>query len=134
MKKILLLTHGDFCKGIKTSLDVIISDSSMVDTLSVSVSDSPAEIKSRIQGYIDSVDPEIPVFILTDIPAGSTTTNAANYVPYRKNIYLITGLNLGMLLAFALQDVENGDVRENVMTILEEAKNTIIYVNDMFGQ
>ena len=134
MKKILLLTHGDFWKGIKTSLDVIISDSSMVDTLSVSVSDSPAEIKSRIQGYIDSVDSEIPVFILTDIPAGSTTTNAANYVPYRKNIYLITGLNLGMLLAFALQDVENGDVRENVMTILEDAKNTIIYVNDMFGQ
>ena len=74
------------------------------------------------------------MFILTDIPAGSTTTNAANYVPYRKNIYLITGLNLGMLLAFALQDVENGDVRENVMTILEDAKNTIIYVNDMFGQ
>lgn len=134
MKKILLLTHGEFSKGIKTSLDVIISDSSMVDAMSVGVSDSPAEIKERIQQYIDQVDEEVPIFILTDIPAGSTTTNAAQYVPYRNNIYLITGMNLGMLLAFALESVEEGNVRENVLSIIEDAKNTMVYVNDMFGQ
>ena len=134
MKKILLLTHGDFCKGIKNSLDVIISDSSMVDTLSVSVSDSPDEIKERIQNYIDSVSEDIPVFIITDIPAGSTTTNAANCVPYRNNIHLITGLNLGMLLAIALQPLEEGNVKENIHSLLEDAKETIVYVNDMFGQ
>ncbi len=134
MKKILLLTHGDFCKGIKNSLDVIISDSSMVDTLSVSVSDSPDEIKERIQNYIDSVSEDIPVFIITDIPAGSTTTNAANFVPYRNNIHLITGLNLGMLLAIALQPLEEGNVKENIHSLLEDAKETIVYVNDMFGQ
>lgn len=134
MKKILLLTHGDFCKGIKTSLDVIISDSSMVDTLSVNVSESPEEIKQNIQNYIDSVDKNIPIFIMTDIPAGSTTTNAANFLLYRDNIHLITGLNLGMLLAIALQPIEEGNVKENVHELLEDAKNTLVYVNDMLGQ
>lgn len=134
MKKILLLTHGEFCKGIKTSLDVIISDSTMVDTLVVGVSDSPAEIKENIKNYIDSVDKETPIFIITDIPAGSTTTNAAQFVPYRDNIHLITGLNLGLLLAIALQPVEEGNVRDNVHEMLEDAKNTLVYVNDMFGQ
>ena len=39
-----------------------------------------------------------------------------------------------MLLAIALQPVEEGNVRENIHSILEEAKNTIVYVNDMFSQ
>ncbi len=134
MKKILLLTHGTFCEGIKNSLDVIISDSTMVDTLSVSVSDSPEEIRQRIQQYIDSVSAEIPIFILTDIPAGSTTTNAAQFIPYRENIHLITGMNLGMLLAIALQPIEDGNVKDNVHAILSDAKETLVYVNDMFGQ
>lgn len=134
MKKILLLTHGDFCKGIKSSLDVIISDSSMVDVLSVSVSDSPEEIRNNIQSYIDSIDKDIPIFIITDIPAGSTTTNAVQYLLYRDNIHLITGLNLGMLLAVALQPIEEGNIKENVHELLEDAKNTLVYVNDMLSQ
>ena len=134
MKKILLVTHGQFCEGIKSSLDVIISDSSMVDTIAITVSESPDEIKEKIKNYIDTVDEKTPIFIITDIPAGSTTTNAANFVPYRENIHLVTGLNLGMLLAIALQPVEEGNVKENIHSILEEAKNTIVYVNDMFSQ
>lgn len=47
MKKILLVTHGQFCEGIKSSLDVIISDSSMVDTIAITVSESPDEIKEN---------------------------------------------------------------------------------------
>lgn len=134
MKKILLLTHGDFCKGIKTSLDVVISDSSMIDTLSVTASDSPSEIKEKIKNYIEPIDKNIPIFILTDIPAGSTTTNAAQFLVHRNNIHLITGLNLGLLLAIVLQPIEEGNIQENIHIILEDAKDTLKYVNDMFGQ
>ena len=71
---------------------------------------------------------------MTDIPAGSTTTNAAQFIPYRENIHLITGMNLGMLLAIALQPIEDGNVKDNVHAILSDAKETLVYVNDMFGQ
>lgn len=134
MKKILVITHGNLCEGLKSSMEVIMGDSSMIDTISVTVSDSPQTIQDKIQAYIDATAIQTPIFILTDIPAGSTTTVSAPYMLARANIYIISGLNLGMLLAIAMQNVEEGDIKANIKDILEEAKSTIMFVNDQLQQ
>ncbi|SJZ38300.1 PTS sugar transporter subunit IIA [Anaerorhabdus furcosa] len=134
MKKILVITHGTFAEGIKESVNVIMGDNSMIDTLCVTVSSSPEEVKESIANYMNQVDANIPVLVLTDIPAGSTTACAAPMLAEYPMMHVISGLNLGMMLAFAMQAVEDGDIHENIRNILEDAKNTMLYINDVFSE
>ena len=63
--------------------------------------------------------------------------------PYNKSRHSVVAVSYthldvykrqGMLLAIALQPIEDGNVKDNVHAILSDAKETLVYVNDMFGQ
>lgn len=134
MKKILAMTHGKFCEGICSSLKVIAGDEDSVDVLSVMESDAPATVQERLKAYLDAIPEDMPVFILTDIPAGSTTTLACPFMMERKNVHLISGLNLGMLLTLVLTPIEDSeDIAAAIHTLLDEARETITYINEKFA-
>ncbi|MEG0077093.1 PTS sugar transporter subunit IIA [Anaerorhabdus sp.] len=133
MKKILVITHGTFAEGIKESVNVIMGDNSMIDTYCVTVSSSPEEVKQSISDYMSQIEKHIPVLVLTDIPAGSTTACSAPLLAEYPNMHLVSGLNLGMMLAFAMQAIEEGDIDENIRNVIDDAKNTMLYINDVFN-
>ncbi|MFV0479399.1 MAG: PTS sugar transporter subunit IIA [Anaerorhabdus sp.] len=133
MKKILVITHGTFALGIKESIKVIMGDNSMIDTICVTESCSPAEIKGKIAEYMESVLKDIPVIALTDIPGGSTTASIAPFLLNYTNLYVVSGLNLAIMLAVAIQAVEEGDIKENIRKIIDDAKTTMLFVNDVFS-
>ena len=51
------------------------------------------------------------------------------FIGENKNIYIISGKNLGMMMAMVTQDL-NEDTENKIKQIIEECKQTIIYVND----
>lgn len=136
MKRIIVLTHGKLCEGIVTALDVIAQGHEGIDTISVGLSESPDEIVDMLKHKIISYDNEDTIIVATDIPAGSTTTNAIRTLSEMNEhpFHIITGLNLGMMLALALQDINHDNVNESLKDIVSQAKETIVYVNDMLGQ
>jgi mannose/fructose-specific phosphotransferase system component IIA len=131
MKRILILTHGKFADGIADSLRMI-SGIEDISTISISDADSPTDVKARIDAFIAEAEPEDHLIVLTDIQGGSSTQAAFPYLQTQKNLHLVTGLNLGLLLEIALSGEE--DVASSIEKAVENAKTSIVYLNKILDK
>ena len=52
MKKILIITHGDLCKGYNSALEVITTQKDKVDVIGIHPEDNQEVITSKIDNYI----------------------------------------------------------------------------------
>ncbi|MEF9920351.1 MAG: hypothetical protein RR945_03660 [Erysipelotrichaceae bacterium] len=130
MKKILILTHGEYANGILNSLVMISGQQPNVTTICIRDEDTPDFITNEISNYFDTTSIEDIKIIITDIPGGSSTRVALPFACNDKNIYLITGLNLALLLEIVLNPSEE-HIEEQIKNAIENAKDSIMYLNDM---
>ncbi len=92
--------HGTFAAGIVSAVEQITGRG---DTF-VSVSNSDLgldDIKQSIQHALDASGARV---IFTDLPAGSCTMAARRLMREQPELLLVTGVNLSLLLDFAMQD------------------------------
>lgn len=130
MKHILLLTHGTFAEGIKASAELITGACDFVTTMCIGADDAPQTVSTQIREYLDML-PETDVkIIITDIPGGSTTQGALPFTSDEKNVYVITGLNLGLLLELIL-GCNSDDLDADLHRALKNAQDTIQLLNDL---
>ncbi|WP_294705572.1 hypothetical protein [uncultured Fusobacterium sp.] len=132
MKNIILVTHGELAIGILSSLKLIYGEVENIGTVIITASENMGEIKERIYKKIKEFNNDFPTIIITDITNGSTTQVGLSIMSERKNIYLISGLNLGLLLEVILGDFtqEEDKNKELLREIVENAKETISFLND----
>ena len=136
MKNVILVTHGDFAKGILTSMELVLGRIENVDFVSISAQERIPEIAAAIEAKINAFCNEESTVILSDIAGGSTTRAAMELLGKKEKIYLITGLNLGLLLEVALLSL-NGDEqsdRQVLRDVVERSKSTIYLVNDIMDR
>ena len=132
MKNILMLTHGNFADGIKSSLEVICGSDMGVSSLCVSVSDTLETVSAKIKEYLESCPDNEEKVIITDIPGGSTTSAAIHFVNTEKKVYVVTGLNLGLLLEIVMNQEE--DASAAIATIVKNAKETMLFLNPVMDE
>lgn len=132
MKNIILLTHGEFSKGIAQSCRFILGDVPNLTALSITLDESIEQTKAMIEDAWKDFGNSAPTILITDIPGGSTTQSSISVLSEHPDFYLVSGLCLGMLLSLAM--LELTDDREenlrNIRTVVEEAKDTLMLVND----
>lgn len=135
MKNIILVTHADFAKGILTSLELVVGKTENIDFVSISARETIPEITAMIEAKIDGFHNDACTVIISDI-AGGSTTRAAMELLVRRNIYLITGLNLGLLLEVALLPLSGEDSldRQALKNAIESSKSTMSLVNDTMDE
>ena len=97
MSNIILLTHGDFSKGIAQSCRFILGEAANLIPLSITMETGIEEALGMLRDALAKFEEEEPVIILTDIPGGSTTQAAVRVLGDRDNLYLVSGMNLGLL-------------------------------------
>lgn len=133
MKQIILVTHGDFAKGILTSVKLVMGETDYIDFVSISAKETIPEITGMIETKMKNYSRDTITVIISDIAGGSTTRAAMELMDTKKSIYLITGLNLGLLLEIAMLPLcgeEQAD-RQALKSAVENAKNTMTLVNDL---
>ncbi|GEN94014.1 PTS sugar transporter subunit IIA [Pediococcus ethanolidurans] len=128
MRNILVLTHGEFANGIKDSLKLITGVSSL-NTLTISEDDTPKTIKEQIELFLENNKNSGEMIILTDIPGGSSTQFAFPYLKNYQNLYVVSELNLALLLEIVLSNEENTD--KLLHTAIDNAKASLTYLNDL---
>ena len=132
MKNIILLTHGEFSKGIAQSCRFILGDVPNLTALSITLDESVEQTKAMIEDAWKAFGNLGPTILITDIPGGSTTQSAIRILAEHPDFYLVSGLCLGLLLSLAM--LELTDDREenlkNIRAVVEEAKDTLMLVND----
>lgn len=133
MKNIILLTHGDFSKGIAQSCRFILGEVQNMTALSITLNETVDEVKAMVEEARAAFGNDGPTILLTDIPGGSTTQAGIRVMAERQDVYLVTGLNLGLLVSLILLEL-SGDYESNLAAIrhvVAEARETITLVNDM---
>lgn len=133
MKHIILLTHGEFSKGIAQSAEFILGKVPGLETLSITMDESIDMTIDKISNIIQGIAEREPIILITDIPGGSTTQAAIRSLEKYPDLYIISGLCLGMLIQLVLTDLSE-DREENLAMLrelVEEARETLMVVNDI---
>ncbi|KPI47306.1 PTS mannose transporter subunit IIA [Clostridioides difficile] len=129
MKKFLIATHGELSRELVDTSKLIIGSLNNVEyfcmTKDKSADDAEKEIRSILLNNKDSEK----FVVLTDVFGGSVANICTNLLLQGVKFELLTGVNLPMLLSTLLLAEE--DTKLLAKLSLEEAKNGIVYVNEL---
>ena len=130
MFRLLVASHGPLSKAIVESAALIAGEEAVKDikTISITMSTSYEETKELIDQAFMCYEHDDFILALTDVYGGSITRVLSEYVGTR-NLHIITGVNLGMLLeALFAKDMYGKD--ELITYLMKNGKDGIQYVND----
>lgn len=128
MRKILIATHGQFAKGMLSAGEIIVGKKN--DVTCLNAYSDVKNVKETIDAYFASLSPKDQVIILTDLFGGSVNQMLMPYTQ-KSNVYLITGVNLAMLLEILMIE-EDVTIDENLLReIVCNGQKQVMYVNDV---
>ncbi|MFM1581859.1 PTS sugar transporter subunit IIA [Helcococcus bovis] len=138
MFEIIIATHGSLSDGLKDSAKVIIGAVDNVHTLNLNPGDDVNKLNEEIIKYIDGFGRETGVLILTDLANASPYNQALLAInqlenEYQKNKYVISGVNLPVLIQAISDQLSEIKVEEAISTIYREGVDalTIWSMNDL---
>lgn len=130
MKNLILVSHGKFAEGLKTSLDMFAGDAvNRVHTLCLYNGESADDFKKKVNDFFDKqkFDSEAEFIVLADIIGGSPLTTFLGVFSERglmdKSVVL-GGMNFTMALTatVSLDTMSKEDIAKNA---LDEAKQAL---------
>lgn len=128
--KIIIATHGIFADGIYDSLSMIIGEKENIERLNAYV-DENKDYPKIIEDYVASHNyNESDLLVITDLYGGSVNNEFMKYLedyPF----YLVSGLNLGLLLEFAL--LQKPLSLELVKETIAKSKGNIVLCNEILS-
>jgi len=131
MVGILVVSHGRLAEALISSVQFLAGNLKRVKGISIWPRDRKEEVKDRIQKGIGEVDDGDGVVILTDL-LGGTPTNLTLSVSENKQVEVVTGVNLPMLLT--LSSYRKGKSLEEISTLAKKSgRRSIILAKKLFG-
>lgn len=125
--KIILASHGALAKGMKDTLDMIVGNQVSIQAYSAYDEenvDFASDISQQITREINE-----QFIIVTDVMGGSVNNAMTELVLRYKNVFLITGMNLPLVLSLATY---SGDIDLKALDeLVQEGKRGLINVNKM---
>lgn len=101
MSNIVLVSHGEFCVGLLSSLKMIAGDTFGIRAVPLIPGESPESYREKLAQVLSEMDTDQGYVILSDI-SGGTPFQSAAYLAKDFQIGLISGMNMPMLLTLAL--------------------------------
>jgi mannose/fructose/sorbose-specific phosphotransferase system IIA component len=102
MVGVLILTHGKLADGLKNSVEMIMGQNESFNTLGLYEGDDFSEFKENVLEHISLLDTGEGVLVLVDLfgasPYNSVMFNYQEIKSREKNVRLITGVNLPMVI------------------------------------
>ncbi len=129
MVKIILVTHGNLAaEMLATAAQILGKQAEGVQTLSVTTSSSVEQGAAQLSALLK--DAEEGALVLTDIFGGSATNIALTATKDAAKSYVITGLNLSMLLT-ALNSRKKLNAKELAEKIEADGKRAVINATEL---
>lgn len=102
MRRIVLASHGRLAEGMVDSLRMIAGEQPLVQALCAYTPETP-DIKRALSALIDEMGDADELVLVTDVLGGSVNNEAAQFC-HMPGVYVVTGMNLGFVLALVLGD------------------------------
>ena len=131
MRKFLFASHAYLAKGILSSLELIMGHQDNVKVLCAYTQDD-FDIKQEIKNHIDALSCHDELIVVTDVLGGSVNNEFMSVLGGTdKNVYLVAGLNLALLMSLAARKEEDTATETLITECVEEAKETIVFCNTL---
>lgn len=132
MKYLVLVSHGDFAKGLKTSLAMFAGDKiDQVIAVGLENGKSADEFGEEFKKAMSVLNDDDSLVVLADIVGGSpltTALNVLNEMGRLEGTVVLGGMNLAMALtSVVMKDNLEGDAFASA--VLSEAKNSLQQFN-----
>jgi PTS system mannose-specific IIA component len=126
---IVLVTHGALANEFKSAFEHVVGPQENCETISIGPEDDMQQRREDILLAVDAVDSGDGVIILTDM-FGGTPSNLAISVMQNRDVEVIAGVNLPMLVKLAR--VRNDKpIKEAVRIAAEAGRKYISVATDM---
>lgn len=95
---ILIVTHGDFAKGIVDGMELICGAQEQLETMGLRLSDNVDVFAETVLSKAKALDQGEGVLILVDFMSGSPSNVVCRFLLEEENMEAVAGVNFPMLL------------------------------------
>lgn len=130
MRKIIIFSHGELAKGMMNTLSMIIGDMANVEAYCAYIDEAEA-IDQTIRNLLEK-NQKNELIVVTDIFGGSVNNEWMKVLPENKNVYLIAGMSLPLLIQL-ITALSNSPTEPDqlIQTTLQEAGKSLVYCNKL---
>lgn len=125
MKRFVIATHGELAKGALDTLELIMGPQKNFEAI-CAYKNGENDISSRVRELVDQKKEDEDLIVITDLFGGSVNNEFMNYTD-REGVYLISGVNLSLLLELVVNQEEPAEVM--IRRSVGLAREAITYCN-----
>jgi PTS system mannose-specific IIA component len=126
-----LVTHGALAVEFKSALEHVVGPQEQCQTIAIGPEDDMEERRNDILAAVDDADTGQGVIILTDM-FGGTPSNLAISVMQNREVEVIAGVNLPMLVKLARVRTDQS-IKDAVRIAQDAGRKYINIANDMLS-
>lgn len=126
-----LVTHGALAHEFKSALEHVVGPQDFVEAIAIGPEDDMEQRREDIVRAVDSADQGQGVVILTDM-FGGTPSNLAISIMQQREVEVIAGVNLPMLVKLARIRADF-DIKKAVVAAAEAGRKYINVASETLG-
>lgn len=129
MRQFIIASHAHFAAGINESVSLLSGERDNVRTLSMYV-DGNNDLAAAAAKMLDETPEGDDLVVCTDLFGGSVNNEFTSIVQRRPNTYLVTNMNLPLLIQLLFAE-EGRDTVEVIREICAADDTRVKFVNDL---
>lgn len=125
MEKLILVSHGAFCEGIKESVEMILGPQNYIQTVSLTPEQGQKDFEKKFKALVEEGD---DIVVFADLQGGTPANTVSKLIMKGENYQLYTGMNLPMIISYI-----NAKIISQPEDYAQKAKDGIINVNNLLS-
>jgi PTS system mannose-specific IIA component len=115
----LIVTHGNLAYELLKAAQKIEANLSGIEAVPLEWTDTVDEAREKIRAALERIGPDRPVIIFTDMFGGTPSNISLSFLEQGR-VEIVTGVNLPMIVKFAMLQQEAKDVTTLAHTIASD--------------
>lgn len=107
--KLILISHGHYGEQVYESAKMVIGEIEGLYNVAMLANDGLEGTRGKMKDTLDEIGPDVPILIIADMFFGTPCNISVETMCSRENVRLLTGLNLPMVMEYAVAEVEDLD-------------------------
>lgn len=126
--RIILVSHGRLALGMKDTVKFIMGDMPNLSAYAAYIDNNETEYVYNIEAELEHY-PNEQFVICTDVLGGSVNTTMVQFLKDYKNVEIITGMNLPLVLQLLAQNSVPDD--DSFAELIKQAQGGLVDVNKL---
>ncbi|QWT17810.1 PTS sugar transporter subunit IIB [Collinsella sp. zg1085] len=101
MNQLILASHGDFARGARDTISMVLGESAMPVHVVSLLRDDTESIRDRVSALLQSFSPDDTVYICTDMLGSSVNNEMLELMQTDGRVKVISGMNIPLILTLA---------------------------------